>query len=563
MQAAPSPGPARSGAIVSRSGREPPRCSGDVPDGPAPSGASGEKKAAQALPGARGASEAVHHRYRGVFHEHAEGQLIWFAGAVQQLRTPDAIWVAPPGVAVWIPPREPHANVIYGDGVEHYAHIDAALCAPLPERSCLVRVTPALAAAAAPILAAAGSLVVASCLHALCAEIVALPVRPLATPLPRTLSRLSSIAELLEENPLDARTLEDWARFARLSASSLHRVVRLETGRSFIAWRLQLRLLWALEQLAAGTAIAEVSTALGYRRPDTFAEVFRGELGATPARYFLPLEPRDEPRLPALARSVTRASLQCTVRRAAAGQRGRGNESHAEGELVWAESGILTVTTPHGTWVLPAGYGIWIPPNQRHESRRWGETTMRRVRVDGQRTELPARCCAVGVSPALREAFEQIRAERGDETWDERDWTDVAQRLLGEFRDGRLAPIPLPLSPLEGLLVPVLAALRDDPATSNPLEHWARYLGVSSRTLKRAFSSDTGLPFSRWRLLLRLRFALERLAQGRDVADAAHDAGYSSVSSFVALFRRVLGTTPGRYFDASAHAGEPPDVAGA
>lgn len=534
-----------SGAIVNARGVEPRGTSRDVPDGPSMAGVSSEKKAS--LPGARGASEPVQHRYRSVFHQHGEGQLIWFTGSVQQLRTPEAIWVTPAGGAVWIPPRHPHASVIHGDGIEHYVHVDAALCHELPQYPGLVQVTPELGTAAAPILAAAGRVIAGSCVQALCAEIRSVPVRALTTPLPHTLSRLTPIAEILEESPLDARKLEDWAQFSGSSASSLQRLVRRETGRSFLAWRLQFRLLWALEQLAAGRVLAEVSEALDYRRADTFSEVFRRELSTTPARYFQPLEQRGNGPASEVVRT-TSARIQCTVRQAAAAQPRRGSESHAEGELVWGRSGVLSVGTPHGTWVLPAGYGIWIPPGQRHESRRWGETTMQRVRVEGHHAALPARCCAVRVTPALHSTFEAMRSARGDDLWDESSWDESAHVLLGEIRDAALAPLPLPLPPLEGLLVPLLAALREEPAAARSLEHWARYLGVSTRTLKRAFDSDTGLGFSRWRSLSRLRCALESLARGRDVAHAAQDAGYSSVSSFVALFRRVLGTTPGRYF---------------
>lgn len=43
--------------------------------------------------------------------------------------------------------------------------------------------------------------------------------------------------------------------------------------------------------------------------------------------------------------------------------------------------------------------------------------------------------------------------------------------------------------------------------------------------------------------------ALQRLAQGDSVTNIAGDFGYESVSAFISMFRRTLGTTPGRYFD--------------
>ena len=46
----------------------------------------------------------------------------------------------------------------------------------------------------------------------------------------------------------------------------------------------------------------------------------------------------------------------------------------------------------------------------------------------------------------------------------------------------------------------------------------------------------------------RLLAALERLALGQTVTATALDLGYDSTSAFIAMFRKALGTTPGRYF---------------
>jgi AraC-like DNA-binding protein len=68
------------------------------------------------------------------------------------------------------------------------------------------------------------------------------------------------------------------------------------------------------------------------------------------------------------------------------------------------------------------------------------------------------------------------------------------------------------------------------------------------RTLARLFRRETGLSFAAWRQQLRLLRALERLAAGEPVTAVALDLGYSGPSAFVAMFRRALGVSPGRYF---------------
>jgi methylphosphotriester-DNA--protein-cysteine methyltransferase len=57
-----------------------------------------------------------------------------------------------------------------------------------------------------------------------------------------------------------------------------------------------------------------------------------------------------------------------------------------------------------------------------------------------------------------------------------------------------------------------------------------------------------GMSFGRWRQQARLFAALEMLAQGESVTEAAVAVGYDSVSAFIEMFRKMLGTTPQMYF---------------
>jgi AraC-like DNA-binding protein len=77
-----------------------------------------------------------------------------------------------------------------------------------------------------------------------------------------------------------------------------------------------------------------------------------------------------------------------------------------------------------------------------------------------------------------------------------------------------------------------------------------RATGASQRTLERLFLAETQMTFGRWRQRLRLVEALRLLAEGHAVTRVALDDGYQSPSAFVSAFRRELGTTPGRYFEA-------------
>jgi transcriptional regulator GlxA family with amidase domain len=74
----------------------------------------------------------------------------------------------------------------------------------------------------------------------------------------------------------------------------------------------------------------------------------------------------------------------------------------------------------------------------------------------------------------------------------------------------------------------------------------ARAMRIVERLL--ANPGETKMTFGKWRQQLRLLHALESLASGEKVTAAALDAGYSSTSAFISMFKKQLGTTPTRYF---------------
>jgi len=94
----------------------------------------------------------------------------------------------------------------------------------------------------------------------------------------------------------------------------------------------------------------------------------------------------------------------------------------------------------------------------------------------------------------------------------------------------------------------VADALAKAPADPRTLSEWGSEVGASSRTLARAFLTDTGLTFGRWRSLLRVRAAMIALARGAPVSNVASLVGYDSTSAFVTAFRRETGVTPSSYF---------------
>jgi len=218
--------------------------------------------------------------------------------------------------------------------------------------------------------------------------------------------------------------------------------------------------------------------------------------------------------------------------------------THEGHQLAWAASGVLTVRTDFAAFVLPPTRALWIPAGVRHETLSAGHAVMRTVYLRPDRC--PVRwpdCTPVAASALLAEVISYL----------EDPGLDPARRAHGEtmladlLEPVTMTTIEVPM-PVEARAREVAQALSNDPADGRTLAEWGREVGASGRTLARAFVADTGLPFGRWRGLLRLRDAMVALATGESVASAARRVGYESTSAFVAAFRRETGVTPATYF---------------
>lgn len=487
------------------------------------------------------------------WHSHECGQLVWSPTGVQLVQTDEHVWVTPGSGAVWIPPRTYHRPMSVGTGWEHDLYLDRDLCEQLPARACLVSVSPVLRAAIGAALARLESGVAPEAERpVLMANIRDSGIRPLPNPLPRRDGSLLSIETATGTAPLPV-SLSEWAELSGLAPKSFRWALQRDTARPFRTWRQQMRLLRALLLLAAGESLTRIPMLVGYGSSSHLVASFRQRLGVTPNRYFRPLllEPaahpsQAQPPEPSPAVHVAlarRAAVRVRAFVSEAPSSPDGNyvsaHEHDSGELLWSPSGVLTVGSARGTWVVNAARGVWVPRGERHDLLEWGGTQLHCYFIDADAQELPTECCAVDVSERLRSALHGLAEGRHGQ---ERE----ASLSLRELRAAPLAPLPLPFERARRL-APLVGMLRQDPIRKGSTQAWARWLGMSPRAFARHCESELELSFGRFRRLLLVRFALEQLSAGSDVSSVAARAGYRNVSMFIAMFRRVTGTTPGRY----------------
>lgn len=220
---------------------------------------------------------------------------------------------------------------------------------------------------------------------------------------------------------------------------------------------------------------------------------------------------------------------------------------HDRDQLVYASRGVMTVRTSDGTWVVPTDRAVWIPARVPHTIAMSGKVAMRTLYLKPRLARtLPRGCCVVNVSPLLKELILQACSFSGlkSQIKMERHLMDV---ILDQFQAVQMLPLQLPnlSDPRAQRIAEVLIA---DPGNRRTLAQLCKIGGASKRTLERLFQQDVGMSFGKWRQQLRLMQAMRLLGEGAKVTHAALEAGYSTPSAFISMFRKTLGATPTLYF---------------
>lgn len=217
---------------------------------------------------------------------------------------------------------------------------------------------------------------------------------------------------------------------------------------------------------------------------------------------------------------------------------------HEQAQLIFTVSGTIQVTTDMGRWLVPPQLAVWAPTNAAHSVEVVSNAESWSVFYDAQAyrswapRSLPNRPFAVRMTPILRELLRGLFG-----TSPESEKANLMVRLilheLIEYTDSPIF-LPLPASDLGRRIVNLAMA---DPMCSLNLSQLAEAAATSPRTVSRIFPDETGLTFKLWRQRARIFTAIERLAAGADITEAAAYAGFASINTFAYSFREVTGTS--------------------
>lgn len=220
--------------------------------------------------------------------------------------------------------------------------------------------------------------------------------------------------------------------------------------------------------------------------------------------------------------------------------------NHRKGELLLLMRGVLTCEVEGGFWLVPPQGAIWIPGGVSHKVTGAGEMEGYVVFIDpAAASNLPSACCALSTTPLLRELV--IRSSTLPTLYEEQGMdARLTTLLVDEIGAAPTGHLHLPM-PVDARLRKIVEMIIDDPADRGTTQTWAQRAGLSERTMARLLARETGMSFGRWRQQLHLMLAVKWLGIGSSVQQVADRLGYESSGSFITMFRKAMGTTPGRY----------------
>jgi AraC-like DNA-binding protein len=229
--------------------------------------------------------------------------------------------------------------------------------------------------------------------------------------------------------------------------------------------------------------------------------------------------------------------------------------THDMGQFTYAESGLLTLVTDRGSWLVPKGHLVWIPKDVPHQSSAtMGASGWVVVAPSQFDALLPASVCVIEAPKFLLALFEKIVDDRDI---DEGALQTLLQLAYRETQGVRATPLGIAL-PTTPRLREVALALIAAPASRKSLEEWAADAAMSERTFSRRFKEETGSSFGSWKRRALTYKASELLALGQSVSRVSAELGYESISAFIHMFKKEHGRAPGALHADSANPRSPP-----
>ncbi|WP_258397437.1 AraC family transcriptional regulator [Paraburkholderia unamae] len=218
---------------------------------------------------------------------------------------------------------------------------------------------------------------------------------------------------------------------------------------------------------------------------------------------------------------------------------------HRKGQMVVALRGSVMCRSPNGWWIVPPNGAVWIPGGIPHSNHASDSAKLYVIFIPPDEADLPTDCRSFTITPLIRELIRSL-ARLPPDYPKEGPASRLARVLLDQL--AQLAPddVFLPISD-NHRLQQIASSLLDNPGDRSTIAEWGRRYAMSERTLARLVLSETGMTFGRWRERLHIIIALQRLSAGASVHAVSLELGYEGPNSFITMFKKTMGQSPGKF----------------
>lgn len=223
-----------------------------------------------------------------------------------------------------------------------------------------------------------------------------------------------------------------------------------------------------------------------------------------------------------------------------------GRHKHVKGQLMYCSQGVSHFYGQDRYFLLPPSKAVWIPGGIEHEIKAEKFVSYRSLYIDEKQfLPLPAEITIIQVEPVLKLLIEKFCLIDVSYTKDSQEY-----RLATVIVDFINKAKPLSLSvccPSDKRLKVIFDSLIHSPETMMSVDEYASLAHLSARSLNRLSQKEFGMSFEKWRLQIKLMYALELLESCKSVTEVSQRLGYSNDSSFIARFKQWYGETPAQY----------------
>jgi len=221
-------------------------------------------------------------------HQHERAQLIHSCDGPIVVELGPTSYLVTPQSALWIPAGIPHA--VHAEASVQYVSlfIDNNIANEISTTVQSIRMQPLLQQLTLTAAEFKQSIELGApeqrIVDVIIDQLRTLEVCKLVLPLPFD-KRLESVIAKMINSPSRALTLQVVADQSNMSARTLERVFKKETGMSFKMWQQHLLVIRAIDRLRDGLPVKSVAIEMGYQSTSSFISMFKRIMDITPASF--------------------------------------------------------------------------------------------------------------------------------------------------------------------------------------------------------------------------------------------------------------------------------------